>query len=109
MTLPVTLAWRTTCRWRALAFDTARPTALPLRDLGLASVDGAALDGTEAARAIDREFYLRSQAHYEASFKILGVTNDANVTPGGPARSRSTVKREHALGAKAHSESRRCA
>ena len=55
----------------ALAFDTARRRALPLRDLGLASVDGAALDGAEAARAIDREFYLRSQAYYEASFKTL--------------------------------------
>ena len=55
----------------ALAFDTARQSALPLRDLGLASMDGAARNGGEAARAIDREFYLRSQAHYEASFKTL--------------------------------------
>ena len=53
----------------ALAFQTMRLQPLPLASLGLAPTGDAALDTAQAVTAIDREFYLRSQAHYEASFK----------------------------------------
>ena len=53
----------------ALAFQTMRLHPLPLAGLGLAPTRDAALDTAQAIAAIDREFYLRSQAHYEASFK----------------------------------------
>ena len=55
----------------ALAFHTMRLRPLPLADLGLAPARDAALDTRQVIAAIDREFYLRSQAHYEASFKML--------------------------------------
>lgn len=59
----------------ALAFQTMRlrlrPRPLPLAALGLAPTRDATLDTGRALAAIDREFYLRSQAHYEASFKTL--------------------------------------
>lgn len=48
-----------------------RPLPLPLAALGLAPTRDATLDTGRALAAIDREFYLRSQAHYEASFKTL--------------------------------------
>ena len=55
----------------ALAFHTARVHTAALASLGLAARTAAPLAAAEAARAVDREFYLRSQAHYEASFKTL--------------------------------------
>lgn len=53
----------------ALAFQTMRLHPAPLADLGLAPTQDPSLDTAQAVAAIDREFYLRSQAHYEASFK----------------------------------------
>ena len=53
----------------AVAFQTMRLHPLPLAGLGLAPIGDPALETAQAVAAIDREFYLRSQAHYEASFK----------------------------------------
>lgn len=53
----------------AVAFQTMRLHPLPLAGLGLAPIGDTALETAQAVAAIDREFYLRSQAHYEASFK----------------------------------------
>ena len=53
----------------ALAFHTMRQHPRPLAALGLAPAGKAELPTGQAVAAIDREFYLRSQAHYEASFK----------------------------------------
>ena len=59
-----------------LAFQTMRFRSQPLAALGLAARDGVAarngraLETRDAMLAIDREFYLRSQAYYEASFKV---------------------------------------
>ena len=54
-----------------LAFQTMRRRRLlPLPSLGLAAVGDDRLETAAALTAIDREFYLRSQAHYEASFRI---------------------------------------
>ena len=53
----------------AFAFQTMRLHPAPLADLGLAPIQDPSLDTAQAIAAIDREFYLRSQAHYEASFK----------------------------------------
>ena len=55
----------------ALAFQTMRLRPLPLAALGLAPTRDETLDTGRALAAIDREFYHRSQAHYEASFKTL--------------------------------------
>ena len=55
----------------ALAFQTVRQHPAALAALGLAAVSDATLETAAAARVVDREFYLRSQAHYEASFKTL--------------------------------------
>ena len=55
----------------ALAFHTMRQRPRPLATLGLAPVGQADLPTSDAVAAIDREFYTRSQAHYEASFKTL--------------------------------------
>ncbi len=52
-----------------LAFQTMRFRPLPLAALGLAMCDGSAVETRDAMFAIDREFYIRSQAYYEASFK----------------------------------------
>ena len=54
-----------------LAFETLRRSPLPLDALGLARVAPGPADVREAMLAIDREFYLRSRAHFEASFKTL--------------------------------------
>ncbi len=51
-----------------LAFHTMRSCPLALRELGLASRSDAT-ETPEVVRMIDREFYLRSCAHFEASFK----------------------------------------
>ena len=53
-----------------VAFRTMRASPLPLAALGLASKPGGATT-REALRRIDREFYTRSRAVYEASFKTL--------------------------------------
>ena len=53
-----------------LAFRTLRTRALPLDALGL-HPRRAGHSSIDAARAIDTEFYVRSRAHYEASFKTL--------------------------------------
>ena len=53
-----------------LAFRTLRTRALPLDALGL-HPRHAGHSSIDAARAIDTEFYVRSRAHYEASFKTL--------------------------------------
>ena len=55
----------------ALAFYTMRLRPLPLPMLGLAANAQTSTDTREALATIDREFYLRSQAHFEASFKTL--------------------------------------
>lgn len=55
----------------ALAFHTMRSRPLPLAALGLTPTRDATLDTARAIAAIDREFFVRSQAHYEASFKTL--------------------------------------
>ena len=54
-----------------LAFQTMRFRPLPLGALGLASLNGEVVNTRDAIAAIDREFHLRSRAHYEASFKTL--------------------------------------
>lgn len=54
-----------------LAFHAMRFRPLPLDALGLAPLTGATTDTRAAVAAIDREFHLRSRAHYEASFKTL--------------------------------------
>ena len=63
-----------------VAFHAMRYRPLPLPALGLAArphqgdgsaQDAAAVDTRSIVDAIDREFYLRSRAHYEASFKTL--------------------------------------
>lgn len=53
-----------------VAFRTMCASPLPLPALGLAAKDEAATT-RETARLIDREFYTRSRAYYEASFKTL--------------------------------------
>ena len=53
-----------------LAFQTMRFRPQPLAALGLAACAGRAMETRDALSAIDREFHLRSQAYYEASFKI---------------------------------------
>ena len=65
-----------------LAFQTMRFHSQPLATLGLvarerlasresfAVHEGHVFETRDALLAIDREFHLRSQAHYEASFKI---------------------------------------
>ena len=55
----------------ALAFDALRLCPKPIAALGLAPARDATAEAAGLARAIDREFHLRSQAHYEASFKTL--------------------------------------
>ncbi len=52
-----------------LAFQTMRFRPLPLDALGLAATSLETTDTRDAIAAIDREFHLRSRAHYEASFK----------------------------------------
>ena len=54
-----------------LAFQTMRFRPLPLAALGLAAHDEGTTDTRDALFAIDREFNIRSQAHFEASFKTL--------------------------------------
>ena len=54
-----------------LAFQAMRFRPLPLGALGLAPLNGDAMDTRDVIAAIDREFHLRSRAHYEASFKTL--------------------------------------
>lgn len=67
-----------------LAFRTMRARPLPMAALGLAALerqglaapheepgDGSALATRETVRLIDHEFYTRSRAYYEASFKTL--------------------------------------
>ena len=53
-----------------LAFRTLRTRAVPLEALGL-HPRHAGHSSIDTARAIDTEFYVRSRAHYEASFKTL--------------------------------------
>ena len=53
-----------------VAFRTLKARSMPLAALGLRPRDGAR-SPLDAVRAIDAEFYLRSRAHYEASFKTL--------------------------------------
>jgi len=53
-----------------LAFRTLRTRAVPLDALGL-HPRHAGHSSIDTARAIDTEFYIRSRAHYEASFKTL--------------------------------------
>ena len=53
-----------------LAFRTLRTRSVPLEALGL-HPRHAGHYSIDAARAIDTEFYVRSRAHYEASFKTL--------------------------------------
>ena len=52
-----------------LAFHAMRFRPLPLAALGLAAHDDGALETRDVMAAIDREFHIRSQAYYEASFK----------------------------------------
>ena len=57
-----------------VAFRTMRARPLPMATLGLAARgpgDGSAGATRETVRWIDREFYTRSRAYYEASFKTL--------------------------------------
>ena len=59
-----------------LAFRTLRARSIPLESLGLQPRDRALspdgpLSALDAARAVDAEFYVRSRAYYEASFKTL--------------------------------------
>ena len=67
-----------------LAFRTMRARPLPMAALGLAALerqglaprheepgDGSAFATRATVRLIDREFYTRSRAYYEASFKTL--------------------------------------
>ena len=53
-----------------LAFQALRVRLLPLDELGLQSRQ-AGVPSRDVARQIDTEFYARSRAHYEASFKTL--------------------------------------
>ncbi|MDE0038081.1 MAG: DUF1289 domain-containing protein [Gammaproteobacteria bacterium] len=53
-----------------LAFRTLRARSVPLDALGL-HPRNARHSSIDTARAIDTEFYVRSRAHYEASFKTL--------------------------------------
>ena len=53
-----------------LAFQALRVRPLPLDELGLQSRQ-AGVPSRDVARQIDTEFYARSRAHYEASFKTL--------------------------------------
>ena len=53
-----------------LAFRTLRTRSVPLAALGLRP-RCAGHSSIDTARAIDAEFYVRSRAHYEASFKTL--------------------------------------
>ncbi|MDE0660587.1 MAG: DUF1289 domain-containing protein [Gammaproteobacteria bacterium] len=53
-----------------LAFRTLRTRSVPLEALGLHPRHGGH-SAVDAARTIDAEFYVRSRAHYEASFKTL--------------------------------------
>lgn len=53
-----------------LAFRTLRTRSLPLEALGLRPRH-AGHSSIDTARAIDTEFYVRSRAYYEASFKTL--------------------------------------
>ena len=53
-----------------LAFRTLRTRSVPLDALGL-HPRRAGHSSIDTARAIDTEFYVRSRAHYEASFKTL--------------------------------------
>ena len=53
-----------------LAFRTLRARSIPLESLGLKPRAGQ-LSAVDAARAVDAEFYVRSRAHYEASFKTV--------------------------------------
>ena len=53
-----------------LAFRTLRARSVPLEALGL-HARCAGRSPIDTARAIDTEFYVRSRAHYEASFKTL--------------------------------------
>lgn len=53
----------------ALAFYTMRLRPLPLPTLGLAADLEALRDTREVLAIIDQEFYLRSRAHFEASYK----------------------------------------
>ena len=53
-----------------VAFRTLRTRSVPLETLGL-HPRHAGRSSIDAARAIDAEFYARSRAHYEASFKTL--------------------------------------
>lgn len=54
-----------------LAFHAMRFRPLPLAALGLAAHDDGAPETRDVMVAIDREFHIRSQAYYEASFKTL--------------------------------------
>lgn len=57
-----------------VAFRTMRACPLPMAALGLAArnhADGSAAATRETTRWIDQEFYARSRAYYEASFKTL--------------------------------------
>jgi len=57
-----------------VAFRTMRARPLPMATLGLAAKqpgDGSAEATRETVRWIDREFFARSRAYYEASFKTL--------------------------------------
>ena len=51
-----------------LAFRTLRARSIPLEAIGLHRRHPEESPG-DAARVIDAEFYIRSRAHYEASFK----------------------------------------
>ena len=53
-----------------LAFRTLRTRSVPLEALGLHPRQ-AGHSSIDTARAIDTEFYVRSRAHYEASFRTL--------------------------------------
>ena len=53
-----------------LAFRALRSRSLPLAELGLVP-RRPGLSAMEVGRQIDAEFYTRSRAHYEASFKTL--------------------------------------
>ena len=55
----------------ALAVEVLRARHDALNACGLASRDADAADRRTLLAAIDREFYARSRAHYEASFKTL--------------------------------------
>jgi len=57
-------------RPEVLAFHALRTRPLPLGVLGLAA-RREGVTSRDAARQIDQEFYVRSRAHYEASFKTL--------------------------------------